>query len=141
MFVPESPQACPQRSSATRRHITMSYSLSPSTPFPLFKSSIPHSFSSFLPTALSPSFSPGIGHCSDKSEKKDTRHNVMCPHISLPHHFPLSHPAPLPSTIIYPRSPIPHPLSLNFHHLLLCLTDTGLLALPLAALTTDESMS
>lgn len=90
MFVPESPQACPQRSSATRRHITMSYSLSPSTPFPLFKSSISRSFSSFLPTALSPSFSPGIGHCSHKSGKKETRHNVTCPHISLPHHFPLS---------------------------------------------------
>lgn len=114
MFVSGSPQESPLRSSATGPHITTSYSLS-IYPFLHLQILISLSFSSFLPTAPSPSFSPGTSHCCDKSEKKKVGTMVQCnmsSYFSSPPLLSLSQPASLPHTVIYLRWLTLYPLSL-----------------------------
>lgn len=105
MFVSESPQARPLRSSATRPHFTMSYSLSPSPPFSLFKSCIFCSFSSFAPTALPPH--PPFFFSRDKPLQWQIRKKTAQCDMSSYFSLSLSLSLPVPSSHSHPSS-IPH---------------------------------
>lgn len=105
MFISESPQARPLRPSATRPHITVSYSLS--TPFSLFKSHISRSFPSFLLTVSPP---PSLSLSRDgllqrQIRRKKVCYNVTCPYISLLHHHTLLLPVPFSHSL---PSKVPH---------------------------------